>query len=85
VTDVNQSAHEQRGMCRHCSISLHRAPGTTLWLDPFNGEECASAPLRDGDPGRHNPTTILNKPDDPPPTGPGPIPVVPLIPRMTPW
>lgn len=81
MSDINETPHDQRGICTHCAGSLHRRPGTGLWLDPFQGEECISAPLRDGDPGHHEPVTILNKPADPPPTGPGPTPVIPWIPR----
>lgn len=88
MSETNETPYDQRGMCRYCAGTLHRLPGGTLWLDAFRGEECTAAPLRDGDfgnpgdPGHHNPITILNKPADPPPTGPGPAPVVPNIPRM---
>jgi hypothetical protein len=86
MSKTNDSGHLQRGVCRHCEITLHRPPDTAPWLDPYEGEECASAPEVDGDPGHHVPVRILNKPADPPATGPGPAPRIPYFPRTKgPW
>lgn len=92
MTEINTTAHEQRGICRHCGHVVTRQSGEVEWKDSFTASECwPRVPTSEDDeiePGVHEPITVVDRPVEQQSTSMDPTallhPAVPMIPRFAP-